>query len=65
VVVTLTGFPICPATAGTWSLLSYDKDVEGHPANKDFVLRMMTVPAGYPEVLTHLFGGQGTMNVPS
>jgi TolB protein len=45
--------------------VSYDKSVKGHPANKDVVLRMMTPGKGKPQVLAHLFGGQGTINVPS
>jgi len=45
--------------------LSYDKSVKGHPANKDVVLRVMALGEDKPRVLTHLFGGQGTINVPS
>ena len=45
--------------------LSYDKDVKGHPANKDVALRIMSSSGEKPRVLTRLFGGQGTINVPS
>jgi Tol biopolymer transport system component len=45
--------------------LSYDKDVKGHPANKDIALRIMLSSGEKPRVLTNLFGGQGTINVPS
>ncbi len=45
--------------------VSYQPEVEGHPANKDVMLRKMPVSGGKPEVLLKLFGGQGTMNVPS
>ena len=45
--------------------LSYGKTVEGHPANKDVALRIMDLPDGAPRVLARLFGGQGTINVPS
>ena len=45
--------------------LSYDKDVKGHPANKDVALRIMPSSGDKPRVLTRLFGGQGTINVPS
>jgi len=45
--------------------LSYDSDVKGHPANKDVALRIMPSSGGKPRVLTRLFGGQGTINVPS
>ncbi len=49
--------------------LSYGKDVTGHPPNKDVQLRLMNMSGGKPEgnitVLATLFGGQGTINVPS
>ena len=44
--------------------LSYEKDVKGHPENKDVTLRMMTLDTGKIEVLAEFFGGQGTINVP-
>ncbi len=47
------------------ALLSYDKDVEGHPANKTVWLRLMPAEGGEPVTLAELFGGQGTINVPS
>jgi Tol biopolymer transport system component len=45
--------------------LSYDRSVEGHPPNKDVVLRVMPLAGGEPRVVARLFGGQGTINVPS
>ncbi|MFT5367392.1 MAG: TolB protein [Candidatus Latescibacterota bacterium] len=46
--------------------LSYDKSVDGHPKNKDVVLRMMPLSGEEsPRVIVELFGGQGTINVPS
>ena len=45
--------------------LSYEKDVKEHPANKDVMLRLMQLNNGQIRVLTKLFGGQGTINVPS
>jgi Tol biopolymer transport system component len=45
--------------------LSYDKDVKGHPPNKDVALRIMSFSGEKPRVLARLFGGQGTINVPS
>ena len=45
--------------------LSYDRSVEGHPPNKDVVLRLMQIEGGEPKVVAKLFGGQGTLNVPS
>jgi len=44
--------------------LSYDKDVTGHPENKDVTLRMMTLQTKKIDVLGRFFGGQGTINVP-
>jgi TolB protein len=45
--------------------LSYDASVQGHPANQDVCLRLMPAEGGEPEVVAVLFGGQGTINVPS
>jgi hypothetical protein len=45
--------------------LTYEKGVTGHPENKDVMLRMMTLANGRITVLAKLFGGQGTINVPS
>jgi len=55
---------------GKWLIfLSYGKEVEGHPENKDVILRIAPLkddkPDGKIEVLAKLFGGQGTINVPS
>jgi Tol biopolymer transport system component len=44
--------------------LSYEKDVTGHPANKDVTLRRLTLKTGKIDVLARFFGGQGTINVP-
>jgi Tol biopolymer transport system component len=55
-----------PSPDGRWIVfLSYHEDVEGHPANKDVMLRLMPVAGGEIRVLAKLFGGQGTINVPS
>ncbi|HLK04223.1 MAG TPA: hypothetical protein VKT53_07245 [Candidatus Acidoferrum sp.] len=45
--------------------LSFPKEVEGHPENKDVMLRLMSLKDGNITVLARLFGGQGTINVPS
>jgi len=45
--------------------LTYEKGVEGHPENKDVMLRIMTLADKKVTILTKLFGGQGTINVPS
>jgi Tol biopolymer transport system component len=55
-----------PSPDGKWiAFLSYEKDVKGHPANKDVMLRLMPAGGGEIQVLAKLFGGQGTINVPS
>jgi hypothetical protein len=45
--------------------LTYERGVSGHPENKDVTLRIMTLANRRITVLTKLFGGQGTINVPS
>lgn len=55
-----------PSPDGRWVVfLSYEKEVKGHPANKDVMLRIMPTEGGKAEILASLFGGQGTINVPS
>ena len=55
-----------PSPDGRWIVfLSYEPGVEGHPPNKDVLLRIMPVDGGEPRTLARLFGGQGTINVPS
>ena len=51
---------------GQWMVfLTYGADVKGHPENKDVMLRLMSLADKKITVLTKLFGGQGTINVPS
>jgi TolB protein len=51
---------------GKWMvILSYDRSVTGHPDNKDVLLRLMSLSDGKITVVANLFGGQGTINVPS
>jgi TolB protein len=51
---------------GKWMVfLSYEKDVTGHPENKNVKLRLMSLEDKKIGVLAALFGGQGTINVPS
>ena len=45
--------------------LTYDASVEGHPENKDVTLRMMSMDDGKIRDVARLYGGQGTINVPS
>jgi Tol biopolymer transport system component len=55
-----------PSPDGKWiAFLSYEKDVTGHPANKDVWIRLMGVSDHRIQLLAKIFGGQGTMNVPS
>ena len=51
---------------GKWMVfLTYDKSVTGHPENKDVMLRLMSLSDNRITVFAKLFGGQGTINVPS
>jgi TolB protein len=55
-----------PSPDGKWIVfLTYGKEVSGHPANQDVALRLMPAAGGKIEILAKLFGGQGTINVPS
>jgi TolB protein len=55
-----------PSPDGKWLVfLTYGKEVSGHPENQDVALRLMPVGGGKIEVLAKLYGGQGTINVPS
>lgn len=55
-----------PSPDGKWIVyVSFEKTVEGHPANKDVVLKLAPANGGRPRVIATLFGGQGTINVPS
>jgi TolB protein len=45
--------------------IAYDKSIKAHPANKPVTLQLMPVSGGQSKVIATLFGGQGTMNVPS
>jgi Tol biopolymer transport system component len=40
-------------------------DPKDHPLYKRVMLRLMPASGGAPRVIAHLFGGQGTINVPS
>jgi hypothetical protein len=55
-----------PSPDGKWIvILSYEADVSGHPENKPVGLRILPSAGGEPRELVRLFGGQGTINVPS
>ena len=55
-----------PSPDGRWiAFLSYEAQVQGHPENQDVALRMMPTAGGPIKTLAKLYGGQGTINVPS
>lgn len=55
-----------PSPDGRWvAFVSFAPEVEGHPANQDVQLRIMPAEGGEVRVLAKLYGGQGTLNVPS
>lgn len=62
---TIDWFPhISPG--GKWMvLLSYGEDVSGHPQDQDVALNLISMTDKSVHVLAKLFGGQGTINVPS
>ncbi len=53
---------------GKWiAFISFPPDIlpNDHPSYKRVVLRLMPLSGGGPRVLAYLYGGQGTINVPS
>ncbi len=53
---------------GKWIVfLSFSKDVSpnDHPFYKQVYLRLMPIQGGKPKVIAYVYGGQGTINVPS
>jgi TolB protein len=51
---------------GKWMVyLAYDESVSGHLPDKEVVLNLMSMSDKKVHVLATLFGGQGTINVPS
>ncbi len=58
-------FPHLSPDGRSMVFLSYEKDVTGHPENKDVTLRHDDALATKKiDVLGRFFGGQGTVNVP-
>src|SRR5688572_5606797 len=43
----------------------YDIPVNSHPSYKRVTLKLMPTAGGAPKVIAYLYGGQGTINVPS
>ncbi len=55
-----------PSPDGKWIVfVSFEKGTQGHPANRNVVLRRMPLAGGSIEIIAKLFGGQGTLNVNS
>lgn len=57
-----------PSPDGKWiAFISYVDPVApgDHPPNKNVMLRLMPTDGGDIKVIAHLYGGQGTINVPS
>ena len=62
-----------PSPDGKWiSMIAFEAATEGHPPNRNVVLRLMPTPGdaapqqpAEPVTVVKLFGGQGTMNVNS
>jgi TolB protein len=53
---------------GKWIVfISFPKDIEAgaHPFYKHVYLRLTPIEGGKPKVIAYLYGGQGTINVPS
>jgi Tol biopolymer transport system component len=58
-------FPHISPDGKSMVFLTYDQNVSGHPENKDVMLRVMALADKKIKVIAQLFGGQGTINVPS
>jgi TolB protein len=58
-------FPHLSPDGRSMAYLAYDASVSGHPADKDVELRLMDLGTGRTSLLTAIFGGQGSINVPS
>ncbi len=53
---------------GKWiAFISFPPDIDpdSHPSYKRVMLRLMPLKGGAPRVIAYLYGGQGTINVPS
>jgi len=58
-------FPHLAPDGQSFVFLAYESGVAGHPPNKNVELRLMSLKDHKITVLAKLFGGQGTINVPS
>jgi hypothetical protein len=60
-------FPHISPDGQSIAFISFPKDVDpsDHPYYKRVYLRLMAVGGGTPKVIAYVYGGQGTINVPS
>lgn len=60
-------FPHISPDGNSMVFLSFGTDVDSsdHPFYKHVYLRIMPISGGEPKILTYVYGGQGTINVPS
>jgi len=57
-----------PSPDGKWiGFITFGTDVsaDSHPPNKEVMLRLMNLETREVQIMVKLFGGQGTINVPS
>jgi Tol biopolymer transport system component len=53
---------------GKWmAMISFNNEIDpgSHPADKRVILRLLPLSGGAPRVIAYIYGGQGTINVPS
>lgn len=58
-------FPHAAPDGGSIAYLSYPEGTEGHPPDRDVILRLMAPDGSGTRDLDRFNGGQGTINVPS
>ncbi len=60
-------FPHISPDGKSMVFISFPPDIEvnAHPSYKRVMLRLMPILGGAPRVIAYLYGGQGTINVPS
>jgi TolB protein len=60
-------FPHISPDGKTIAFVSFSRDIspEDHPYYKPIYIRLMPTDGGTPKVIAYVYGGQGTMNVPS
>ncbi|GGF27962.1 TolB family protein [Subtercola lobariae] len=58
-------FPHISPDGTTIAYISFPPETEGHPDDREVVLRLCDPDGSNVRDLRHLFGGQGTINVPS